>query len=192
MARFFPVAGIGRAYRSALSFSIHEPERYRVATILESQGSPIASSYANQLGAVVDLLMRHKIYQRYPIATLRAWVMPAIKASQIKIYYGKYGASIGYITWAWLSLHTANRWVNDPAILLHASEWTDGDALWILDFVACHGLERLLLDHVRATLFADQREVKFALRNDDGSPQKILTWSRRGNAWRKTASLRVG
>lgn len=163
-----------------------------MATILESQGSPIASSNSNQLGAVVDLLMRHPLYHRYPIATLRAWVIPAIKARQIKIYYGQDGASVGYVTWAWLSRHAADRWVHDPTALLHDSEWTDGETLWILDFVARQGLERLLLDHVRARLFADQHEVKFAFRNADGTPSKVSTWSRRGNAWKKKCTLRIG
>ena len=60
------------------------------------------------------------------------------------------------------------RWIEDPHTLLHPSEWTDGDSLWVLDFVAAPGLERGLLRHARDRLFADQASFTKAYRAEFG------------------------
>ena len=155
----------------------------------DDQMSPVASTFSKQLGAVAELMMISKHYQYFRIATLRAWIAPAIRTGQIKIYYAPDGTPVGYVTWAWLSDEAEARLINDPKVLLYPSEWTDGEALWILGFMALPGIERMLMSHIRATLFTDQNTVKAVRLGRDGVMRKVATWSKYGNRWRQKANL---
>jgi hemolysin-activating ACP:hemolysin acyltransferase len=134
--------------------------------------------YARQLGTVANLMLQSKRYQYYPMACLLAWVHPAILLKQIKLFYNDKGIPVGYITWAWLAPDVEERWINDPKVMLHFTEWNEGETLWIMDFFAIPGYAKLLQRHAVADLFPGQTQAKSLRRKSDNSTRCVSTWRR--------------
>jgi len=147
-------------------------------TVWLGDQSPESSDYARQLGVVANLMLQNKRYQYFPMACLIAWIHPAILLKQIKLFYNDKGLPIGYITWAWLAPDVEERWTNDPKVMLHFTEWNEGEALWIMDFLAMPGYAKLLQRHALADLFPDQTQAKSLRRKPDGSRRSVTTWRR--------------
>jgi cytolysin-activating lysine-acyltransferase len=134
--------------------------------------------YYALLGQISSVMMSSDIYQKYPIACLTTWIRPPVLLGQCHLYYDLSGGLIGYITWALLAEDAEDRWLHDPNVILHISEWNEGDRLWIMDFVALNGdIRRLIL--ASESLFPGHRIAKSLRRNVDGSMRKVTTWSRR-------------
>lgn len=144
-----------------------------------SDQSPESIEYMSQLGAITNLMLQNKRYHYYPMACLTAWIQPPLLLKQFKIFYSHKGAPVGYLTWAWLAPDVEDRWVNDPKVMLHFTEWNEGELLWIMDFLALPGYARLLQRHVLLGLFPDQTQAKSLRRNTDGSTRSVTTWRRR-------------
>lgn len=129
------------------------------------------------LGMASDVLCKSK-YSEYPIACIALWVRPAIQHHQIYFFYDGLGQVCGYLTWAWLTEDVEAQFVNDPNVLLHLSEWNEGDRFWILDFL----LQTGDIGHrIREafSLFPDIEIGKSLRRREDGSVKKITTWRRK-------------
>ncbi len=82
------------------------------------------------------------------------------------------------MTWAWLTEDTERRLLHNPNVLLHISEWNEGERLWILDFLVHAGEVRTWIREARE-LFAESTDARSLRRRDDGSVRKITTWKRR-------------
>ena len=131
------------------------------------------------IGTATYLLTRCR-YQVYAAACIRIWLEPAIDFEQIRFYFDAAGKPVGYVTWAWLAKDVAARLVRDPAFALHISEWTEGEELWILDFVAPFGdALDIAADCLQADVFARAKEVNFVRRNQDGSVRRVGRVKRR-------------
>lgn len=137
-----------------------------------------SGEFTTTLGAVVSLMVRDKVYRHFPMACLEAWVRPALQLKQIKIFYGENGGPAGYMTWAYLAPDVERRWIHDADVMFHISEWNEGEALWIMDFVAPTGYAPMMWRHARDELFADFGEVRWLRRNKDGSVKKVSVWKR--------------
>ncbi|MHB1992681.1 toxin-activating lysine-acyltransferase [Metallibacterium scheffleri] len=140
--------------------------------------SPQSSEYTRQLGVVTNLMLQNKRYQYYPMACLIAWIQPAIMLNQIKLFFNDKGIPIGYMTWAWLAPDVEERWIHDPKVMLHFTEWNEGEALWIMDFLALPTYARLLQRHALKDMFPDQVLAKSLRRKPDGSTRRVTTWRR--------------
>lgn len=151
--------------------------------ITEEPTNPLSAAFLKEMGAVAFVMAQHGRHQDSPIKALASRIVPAAMARQIRIYYASHGTPVGYITWAWLSQDAERRWINVPDASLHQSEWTDGETLWVIDFLTFPGLERQLLNHARDTLFADQPSVKALRRSVDGAARKVSTWCRSNGTW---------
>lgn len=136
-----------------------------------------ALDFLGTVGLVATVLGQSPQYCEYPIAVIQLWLVPAIRHHQINFIYNESGVALGYITWAWLTEDTESRLIHDPTVLLHISEWNEGDRLWILDFVLINGDVRASLREA-ATLFKDAQSAKSLRRRDDGSVRKVTTWRR--------------
>ena len=135
------------------------------------------NTFIENLGSAAQVLMRSAAYGQYPIACLSVWIEPAILLEQIHFFCDPNDRVIGYVTWAFLAPDVEERLIYDPDVLLHLSEWNEGDRLWIMDFVV-H--DHRIKDHISETfaLFPDYEEAKSLRRRDDGSVRKIVTWYR--------------
>jgi len=81
------------------------------------------------------------------------------------------------MTWALLAEDTEQRLIHDPEVLLHFSEWNEGDRLWLLDFVLLDGNIRTVVKEA-FRLFPHFTEAKSLRRRPDGSVRKVTTWRR--------------
>jgi cytolysin-activating lysine-acyltransferase len=140
-----------------------------------------------KVGIVASLMGASTRYCIYPVACIALWLEPAIRHDQLYIFRNESGTPIGYITWAWLAADTEHRLVNDPDVLLHISEWNEGDRLWILDFVLISGDVRSCIRQA-AELFKQSVLAKSARRNDDGTVRRVTTW--RLTALKHTSHMR--
>jgi cytolysin-activating lysine-acyltransferase len=130
------------------------------------------------LGAVSALMLQNKLYHYFPMACLAAWIDPAILLNQIRIFYNEKQLPIGYMTWAYLAPDVEDRWINDPKVTLHLSEWNEGEALWVMDFVAPLGHGRRIMQQVKDEMFLDYDRVKSLRRNANGTTRCVTAWRR--------------
>ncbi len=130
------------------------------------------------LGLAVDSMAKSDEYCQYPIACVTLWIEPAIRHEQIHFFRDASGEVCGYMTWAWLTEDTERRLLHNPNVLLHISEWNEGERLWILDFLVHAGEVRTWIREARE-LFAESTDARSLRRRDDGSVRKITTWKRR-------------
>lgn len=134
--------------------------------------------YERDMGRVSIAMMRSDDYCQYPIACLTLWVRPAILLEQIHFFYDAAGAYCGYMTWARVAQDVESRLINDPEVLLHVSEWNEGERLWILDFCIFRGNVRGFIAESRK-LFGDEEIARSVRRNNDGTVRKVVEWSRK-------------
>lgn len=127
------------------------------------------------LGAVTFVMTRSPTYCQYPIACIAEWLRPPLLLCQYTLFYDASANLVGYMTWAFLAEDTEQRLIGDPAILLHLSEWNEGDRLWIMDFVVLNGDVRRFVQLGKNRL-SQFEEAKSLRRRDDGSIRKVTRW----------------
>lgn len=132
-------------------------------------------NYLADLGAICSVMMRSPIYCQYPMACVAEWIRPAVLLDQYRLLNDASGNIVGYMTWAFLAEDTERRLIGDPSVLLHLSEWNEGDRLWILDFVVLNQDVRRFV-RMAKKLFPGQADAKSLRRRDDGSVSKITCW----------------
>ena len=137
-----------------------------------------AARYERQLGRAASAMAKSARYCQYPIACLTLWISPAILHEQIHFFIDDQGGVAGYMTWAVVERDTEYRLLNDPQVLLHISEWNEGDRLWILDFLVVYGEVRTYIREA-AALFEEFCEAKSVRRSEDGKVRKVTTWKLR-------------
>lgn len=139
---------------------------------------PLAADFHVALGCAVTAMAKSDEYCQYPIACVTLWIEPAILHGQIHFFRAPSGEICGYMTWAWLAEDTEWRLLHDPNVLLHISEWNEGDRLWILDFLVHTGDVRTWMREAKA-LFGDVSEARSVRRGEDGTIRKVTAWKRR-------------
>ncbi len=138
-----------------------------------------SAEFARQLGTAAHLMLQCRSYAGFPMACLTAWIQPAILLRQIKFFFDYKGRALGYMTWAFLAPDVEERWLSDPRVLLHFSEWNEGDRLWIMDFVAPSGFGRTIARHAAESMFPRHTEARSLRRRADGSVRAVSVWRRR-------------
>lgn len=129
------------------------------------------------IGCVCSIMLRSRTYCQYPILCISEWIRPAILLDQILLFDDEAGNLSGYITWALLAEDVENRIVSDPNVLLHISEWNEGDRLWIMDMVVLNGDLKRHLRHMLSQ-FSGFNEAKFIRRREDGTVRKVSVFGR--------------
>jgi cytolysin-activating lysine-acyltransferase len=138
-----------------------------------------SADFTRQLGTAALLMLQCRRYPHFPLASLQAWIQPAILLKQIKFFFDYKGNPIGYMTWAFLAPEVEKKWSSEPRTLLHFSEWNEGDRLWIMDFVAPSGFARTIAAYVSANMFPKFSEARSMRRNNDGTIRSVNVWRRR-------------
>lgn len=133
--------------------------------------------YHAQLGRVAAAMCASDEYCQYPVACLTIWIRPAILLKQIMFFREPGGVSSGYLTWGLLAEDAEERLLNDPEVVLHPSEWNEGDKLWILDLMSTSGGLRAKLRQALDTL--SEYDTAYSLRRrPDGTVRKVTVWRR--------------
>jgi cytolysin-activating lysine-acyltransferase len=144
----------------------------------ESNHLSLAPGFHQSLGLVAAVMLNSREYCQYPIACLKFWIEPAILLNQIHFFFDLGGQPIGYMTWAYLAEDTEKRLLHDPDVLLHLSEWNEGESLWILDLVVLDGSLKNQLREA-FSLLSKFAEAKSLRRRADGTVRKVTKWRRR-------------
>jgi hemolysin-activating ACP:hemolysin acyltransferase len=71
-----------------------------------------------------------KKHYNFPVFDILENIITGNSICQSKIYLTTLGEPINYLCWAWISEYTINRLKSDPNVVLHMSEWNEGDALY--------------------------------------------------------------
>jgi cytolysin-activating lysine-acyltransferase len=143
-------------------------------------GEKLGTGLMQKRGIVAHLMGSNPTYCRFPIVSLKMWIDPAIITNQLEIFFDADSSNpVGYITWALLAPDVEHRWINDPKVVLHDSEWNEGHNLWIMDFLALPGYCEDIVEFIEENLFA-QHSQAFSLRRDaKGVVRKLSCWKRR-------------
>lgn len=139
--------------------------------------TPASSGFAEKLGMAAYLMSKSDNYCQYPIACLTLWIEPAIIHEQIHFFFDCNGNLAGYLTWALLDVEAENRFISEPDVLLHISEWNEGDRLWLLDLVVINNNLKSCVSEARE-LFGNFASARSLRRRDDGSVKKITKWTK--------------
>jgi len=134
---------------------------------------------SEKLGLVAQLMYQSRVYQSYPLACLRYWIEPAIELQQIQFLFDHEGTPLAYWTWAFLAPDVEYRLIHDPKVLLHESEWNEGNKLWIMDLVASRGYLRSVISYMKSSIFLNYEKAHSLRRDRDGVVRKVSTWSNR-------------
>lgn len=126
--------------------------------------------YGEQLGFVSSLMAGSTTHAGALQPYFNQVLIPAIFHENIKIYFGEDGAAVGYVIWAFLIPEVAQRVLEGGVAYLHESEWNEGDALWVVDFLATSGSLKSILRDLRDVTFAEKRTVHYVRTKN----QKIL------------------
>jgi hemolysin-activating ACP:hemolysin acyltransferase len=119
---------------------------------------------AETLGFVARLIADSPAASMRSFEYIKQVVLPAISASQLKVYFNRRGQPVGFVIWAWLGTDTEREFMSGGWRSLHHSEWREGNSLWLLDIVSP---------------FNNTRHILRAFYRDNMPGVKELTYGRR-------------
>lgn len=146
-----------------------------------------SSHIHHQLGLVAQLAANHPTHGRLPMACLKHWTEPALRHRQIGFFFDENNRPLGYVTWAWFDGDVEQRWVQDSNVLLHESEWNEGDRLWFLDGIIRRDFLREAQRKLANEVFPSVSRVSWLHRDRLGRTTRIARLMRvDGNLVRST------
>lgn len=108
-------------------------------------GKEVARRY-RELGELVWLSAHYPALSGATIADLSATLLEPLRLGQMRRWYR--GATlVGLASWAWLNAQTEARYLATGD--LGAADWTSGDTLWFVDFIAPFGHSRAIARDLR-------------------------------------------
>lgn len=143
----------------------------------------------HQLGLVAQLAANHPTHCRLPLACLRHWTEPALRHRQIGFFFDENNRAVGYVTWAWFDAEVEHRWIHDPHVLLHESEWNEGNRLWFLDAIIRPEFLREAHWELATSVFSSVNSASWLTRNDSGETRRVARLSKLGRRLQRTSSV---
>jgi len=86
------------------------------------------------LGKIASLWMNSPLHRPWTVNLLARFTLPAIEANQY-ILIQRDGQPVAYCSWAFLTKRAEFKYITD-ASHIRAADWTGGDRLWFVDWVA--------------------------------------------------------
>ena len=148
-------------------------------TELTDKISPSLEQHACTVGVVASLMNKSRLYRRFPLASLNAWIDPAIFHGQIKVFYNQRGAGVGYITWAHCSDEVVESFATKHDFLPHLSEWNEGGDPFVVDFLVLPGHLKLVIDYINEFMFAGYDTLRAIKRDGTGRVVRLRSFHRR-------------
>lgn len=153
-----------------------KPSIYEEAAVLRvrtaCKGADSGAEFFPALGKAAYVMAHCRNYKLFQIACHQLWIEPAILHKQIQFFYTAGDRVVGYATWAYLAPEVEQRMMKDPNFLLHASEWREGENVWIMDLAAPFGYTRDILKVLGREVFPDVPQLKYIRRNAQGDIRK--------------------
>lgn len=117
-----------------------------------ANGAGVATGeYERALGQAIRLLTGTPRC-RLSLASVYAFLEPAVALRQIVFARSPCGRADGYMTWAFLSERSLAAYRDDPQRLMPLPEWNEGTSLTIIDLVARPGMARRVIAAARPLL----------------------------------------
>jgi hemolysin-activating ACP:hemolysin acyltransferase len=138
-----------------------------------------------EFGAIWTLLCCSRAHRALPITYLEDVIEPAIRNRQCAIFQNSQNEVVGFAVWAKISEETYARLVKTGNIVLHHSEWNEGNIYWLVDFIALSGYAKSLLtidslaliDSPDEILYTRRREKSLSIRSiDSQGMRKIIEY----------------
>lgn len=124
------------------------------------------------LSSAMVLMYYSPTHRQYGLDDIRRLLLPPIQLRQYIIFRDR-DCPVGFITWAWLtdevesSFHTRTK-------KIEPSDWTSGNNLWCIDFVAPFGHAKSIATLLRQEIFTTSIAKAQRLRKD-GSGLRVIT-----------------
>ncbi len=112
-------------------------------------------SEAEVLGGAVWLWLHSPSHRNFPLHALNALLMPAIKHRQF-VLASEAGRPVFYLSWANLSADAERRYLRQHPVNMPEEDWSSGERMWILDFVAPFGHTQAMTRLLQRRLFASR------------------------------------
>jgi cytolysin-activating lysine-acyltransferase len=123
--------------------------------------SDVIKSLCASIGYASKLIAEADSHRSKPFNYLASVILPAIRHQQIKFFFSDDGRPVGYIVWAYIEKDVEDRLVTYDLPVLHESEWNEGDALWIMDFLVLPGYMNYAVKNIKDSLFSSARKVRY-------------------------------
>lgn len=120
-----------------------------------------AEQEATWFGLACAVASASPAHRARPLAALRQLLLPALRHGQIKFYFDGAGQPAAYVAWAAVAEDVEPRLLTGRPWQLHESEWNEGGAVWIVDFVARPGFARAVARDLRAQVFASLGRLRY-------------------------------
>ncbi|MDY6902766.1 MAG: toxin-activating lysine-acyltransferase [Cyanobacteriota bacterium] len=133
----------------------------------EQQTAPLLSvqQRLQLIGSITHLMMSSKLHSQYQISDITERFIPSLIHDQFR-YYEINGNPIGFVNWAWLSDEAEAKYSTEYELQL--PEWSDGDNLWFLEFIAPFGHANLIIKDLRNSIFSKGMQAKSLRIKNDG------------------------
>lgn len=129
--------------------------RYRGLDIIAPAAPACADSAfseAEVFGSAAWLWMHSAEHRDVPLLLLSTLLLPALKNAQF-VLASENGKPVFYLSWAWLSAEAETRYLSQPPQSMRIEDWTSGDRLWLLDWIAPFGHTRTMRTLIGRRLF---------------------------------------
>jgi cytolysin-activating lysine-acyltransferase len=110
---------------------------------------------AEVLGSAAWLWMHSKSHHNFPLHAMPVLLLPAIKRRQFVVAIDS-GRPVFYLSWANLSEEAERRYLANSPLLMPEADWSCGDRMWILDWVAPFDHTQVMSRILRKQLFANR------------------------------------
>jgi len=96
---------------------------------------------AEAMGSAVWLYMHSASHRNMPLHLLSRLLLPAITRRQF-VLASENGQPVFFLTWALFNADAERRYIANPPEAMLEDDWTSGDRMWVLDWIAPFGHTR--------------------------------------------------
>jgi hemolysin-activating ACP:hemolysin acyltransferase len=109
-----------------------------------------------ETGLALSALAVSRQYLKVPVGVVRSSVLHAQSTRQFKTFRDSNGVPKGFLSWAWLSNYSLARLESNASLVLHPSEWNEGEILCFRDIAFTEeSLARVSID-LGGALFCEE------------------------------------
>ena len=108
---------------------------------------------ATAFGSAAWLWLHSARHRNVPLHTLSTLLLPAIKEGRF-VLVSERGQPVFYMSWADLDEAAEARYLQHSPEQMRQEDWSSGERLWILDWIAPFGHTNLMMQLVRKRLMA--------------------------------------
>ena len=126
------------------------------------------------MGEILSLMIVSEFHQPYLINDFGTAILVPIHLNQFRVYK-KNQIPIGFVSWAFFSESIAQKYKQGNYHLTY-DDWTSGDQLWFIDFIAPYGDIRSMIKDLKNNIFPDKNIANSLRFKKKGQEKKVMTF----------------